>query len=144
MFLRQHHANDRHGNTALWLCRIGTPSLLLRTLHPINSHSSPPLHLTQGISLTSFSHLPVQNFLLSSGTSVSPCWFSLPCPLEDSKSLSALPLRAAPSDPPLLRCSTFRGAKSYTGLIALCCSSQGWGCPILYYIPKHMTTSRAS
>lgn len=66
-----------------------------------------------------------------------------PRPLQDSESLSALPLRAAPFDPPLLSCSTFSGAKPYMGLVALCCPSQGWGCRIPCYIPKHTTTSRA-
>lgn len=66
----------------------------------------PPLHFDPGISLTTntvlFSHLPVQNFLLSLGKPVSPCWFSLPCPPVDSGSPASPSVPCLSEQPPLI------------------------------------------
>ena len=79
--------------------------------HPLTSHDSHPFHITQGISPSFFSHLPVQNSLLSFGK---PILFLSAQPSRDRKLVSALPVWAAPLSHRLWADSNFNGAPSFT------------------------------
>ena len=96
--------------------------------HPLTSHDSHPFHITQGISPSFFSHLPVQNSLLSFGK---PILFLSAQPSRDSKLVSALPVWELPWATVCELTLTSMVLCLSLDLLSHPSASQAWGCWIL-------------